>query len=258
MSPEEKVVDKIRKLHAHAESAQKIGNRAEAEAFAAMVNQMLLKHNLDMCVLEWEQRGVEDPIEEMGIDFPANGLPRKRARCQWSEEMAAIIARAHFCKILVMPGSNKIFLVGHRSNREVAEYLFVTMHKLADRLADRAYDVYFREMKRQGDCTRARGFRSAWLLGFIRGLAERFAEERRKSDQSAVGTTALIRVNQTLAVVEKWYADRLGKNARTAASLNSYRIHSEGIRRGYEAAREVSLRANAIKHNPGQGQKQIG
>ena len=36
-----KILDKIKKLHLHAESAKAIGSEAEAQAFAGMVNKLL-------------------------------------------------------------------------------------------------------------------------------------------------------------------------------------------------------------------------
>ena len=52
MTTQEKVIDKIRKLNAMAEGAEKIGNRTEAEAFATKVQEMLLNHKLTMSMDE--------------------------------------------------------------------------------------------------------------------------------------------------------------------------------------------------------------
>jgi len=252
---EEKVIDKIRKLHAKAESCEKIGNQAEAEAFAAMVNQLLIRHNLSMASVEWAQRGEEDPIAQEWLNFRAYDIELKHRRVQWSERLASIICKAHFCKLLISSNTNELCFVGHKTNREVAEYLFVTMYRLATILSEKAYVAYFYECRGNGNVTLARGFKSAWLYGFLQGLQERFNEERRQVDVPA-NSTALVKINQTLAVVENW----LNKNvkSKTAKGLNQFKFNPEGIQRGKQAAADISLRVNAIRHNPTKGQHTIG
>ena len=49
----ENVIDKLRKIMAHAASAREIGNLAEAEAFAAKAQELLLRHKLDMTEVEF-------------------------------------------------------------------------------------------------------------------------------------------------------------------------------------------------------------
>lgn len=252
---EEKVIDKIRKLHAKAESCEQIGNQAEAEAFAAMVNQLLIRHNLSMASVEWAQRNEEDPITKAWLDFQAYNIELKHRRVQWSEQLASLICRAHFCKLLLSLSSNRLCFVGHKSNRDVAEYLFVTMYRLATVLSEKAYVAYFYECRGNGDVTKARGFKSAWLYGFLQGLRERFDQERKAVDVP-VNSTALVRVNQTLAVVDNWMKENV--KAKMARDLNQFKFNNEGIKRGKQAAIDVSLRANAIRHNPTQGQKSVG
>ena len=56
MAQDEKLIDKLKKIKAHADSAEKIGNEEEAYAFAAMLQKLLAKHNLDMSQIEWEEK----------------------------------------------------------------------------------------------------------------------------------------------------------------------------------------------------------
>jgi hypothetical protein len=246
----EKVIDKIRKLHAKAESCDKIGNQEEAEVFAAAVNRLLLKHNLSMSEVEWEKREVDDKIEKVWVDFEAVGIKAKKARQEWSEQLGMIIARAHFCKILIRHGTNHLCFVGHHSDREVAEYLFVAMYRLAEQMSERAYVKYFYECRAQGDVSRARGFRSGWLTGFIRGLSTRFENERKIV--APTGSTALVRIDRSLVKIEEW----MKQNQKTtpAARLHQLRHHDEGTRRGRQAAEDINLRANALRA----GQKSQG
>ena len=251
----EKVIDKIRKLYAKAESCEKIGNQAEGEAFAAMVNQLLIKHNLSMASVEWAQRNEEDPIAKEWVDFQAYNINIKHHRFQWPEQLASLICRAHFCKLLISGNTNELCFVGHKSNHEVAEYLFVTMYRLATVLSEKAYVAYFYEHWNNDDVTSARGFKSTWLYGFLSSLRERFDQERKAVDMPTNSTT-LVKINQTLAVVENW----LNQNVKSerGRSLNQFKSNNEGVKQGKQAAADISLRANAIHHNPSQGQKSFG
>lgn len=252
----ERVLDKIKKLNAKVESCEKIGSREEAEAFAAMVNHLLLKHNLSMSDLEFSKREVEDPIIQRWVDYEAYGIKSKRARIEWSEKLAGIIARAHFCRTMIRPGSNWVCFIGHQSNREVAEYLFVTMYRSAERMADQAYAVYWRECDHAGDVTQCRGFRASWLTGFIQGLRTRFDQERKTvTAEASVTSTVLVRIDQTEGAVDRWMKEHL--KIKSAASTHQAKFHPVGLARGRQAADDVSLRADALRTNPSRGQGRL-
>ncbi len=113
----EKIIDKIRKLHAHAQSAEKIGSEAEAQAFAQMVNQLLNKHRLELTDIQFEERRKNEPVEQAEINFREHGdtfrgkkveWKQKKVRVEWIERLAGIVARAHSCEILVVERSNRL------------------------------------------------------------------------------------------------------------------------------------------------------
>jgi hypothetical protein len=231
----EEMLQKIKKLHVKAESCKKIGSQAEAEAFAAMVNQLLIKHNLDLADLNWEQREAQDHIEQVWV----SGIPTRHQRQEWSERLTRIIANAHFCRLFIRTGSNQIAFVGHQSNRQVAEYLYVTMYRLAGTMSNDAYVKYFYECKYRGDVTQARGFRNSWLYGFMTRLQERFDAER-KTASATSSSTALIKINQTHAMVDQWIKDKV--KPRMAHAVHRRVSNPEGVERGKRAARNVNLR----------------
>ena len=68
MKTSENLIEKIQKLMAKAESAKNMGSTAEAEVFAAKVNEMLMKHNLSM--MDVESYKTESPvIESEGVEY---------------------------------------------------------------------------------------------------------------------------------------------------------------------------------------------
>ena len=125
-------IDKLRKIKAHSESAEKIGSMEEAETFAAMFQQLLLKHKLEATDLEFEEEEKDEPIIEHVVEWQEIQFGHKRVG--WVERLASIVAEAHFCRILVRSGSSRITLVGRQSDMEIAEFMLVTLVRIADKL----------------------------------------------------------------------------------------------------------------------------
>ena len=116
MTTQEKVIDKIRKLNAMAEGAGKIGNRAEAEAFATKVQEMLLTHKLTMSDVENFQQDLDDSF---GTEITKDEITKKK-RMWWSEQLAKVVAESHFCKIMVHMNNDNITFVGRNSDRKIS------------------------------------------------------------------------------------------------------------------------------------------
>lgn len=249
---EEKILDKIRKLHRHAESARNIGSEAEAQAFAQMVNQLLNKHRLELTDIQFEEQRRNEPVTEAEIDFRKYGdtyrgkpveWKFKRQRIEWIERLADIVARAHSCQILIMDKTNRLFLAGTETNRQIAEYVLITLMRAAEKLSWDEYAKYFYKCRDElGDVTLARGFRHAWLISFIHRIHERFQEEKAKMNQDKTGT-ALVRYDRERADIDEFLKDR-----KHGKPLPAKAIHNvAGILAGRKRADEMNLDANAVR-----------
>lgn len=271
-APDEKILDKLQKIKAHADSAEKIGSVEEAQAFAEMLQKLLIKHNLDMSDLEFERHEAEEPIDRFDIDWEKHGLRTKRTRILWEQELASAVARAHFCRILVHHDSNKITLVGRKSDAEVAEYLIVTLRRSAKKIAYLSLNEFIRECKNRAICmvcgtakedhvfmahdfqreeiTEHHGFKAAFLNSFVTRIRQRLEETSKSSTGS--NCTALVRVNR----IETALKNYMGQFGKVKALRVREAMNAEGHRRGYEAANSVNLAGNAVKS--GSDPKMIG
>ena len=122
----DQIISKIRKLQA---KAQGTNNEAEAAAFAAKVQQMLLEHNLDASELD-KPTEVEFDIEDMGAN---------RTGKHWRASLAYATARYYMCAMYSSGhrGNKAIFYVtGKAHNRAIAismyDYLVKTVRRLAN------------------------------------------------------------------------------------------------------------------------------
>jgi hypothetical protein len=370
----EKILDKLGKIKAHMESAKEIGNEQEAEAFAGMLQQLLLKHKLEMTDIDYNREMQDEPIiqhtpetvivsreqkkryysvtelskiswdelpssvrrflvdegysfstveewkqaynaateEErynllhtdngVGSEFPSHKwyrgseTTRKRVykdypdvevlnqRRAWVEELAAIVASAYSCRILVSKGSSIIHFVGHKSNIAIAEYLFVTMMRIAERLSDQAAKKMRREWRAaHGVGNTPPGFRESFLDGFTNRIAQRLAEARR-AFEGPTTSVALVRVNKEALAVRNYMEENFHRckrcdhlegqhphggecqaegcsckeyRGRSASSLGgSKNFNADGYREGKRVADSMDIHGNAIKS--GQANKQLG
>lgn len=236
MAPHEKILDRIRKLHAKAVSAKQMGSSAEAEAFSAKVSQMLAEHRLNLSDLEMTEMERQEPVAEGLVN---TGMGRKRVA--WVENLVGTVARAHFCRILVVSGSSTYYIVGRKSDREVVEWM-------VSWLIPWVWDKSFKEMhaarkreKAAGNFYGARGFRISYLNGFVSRLGERFREMRAQVETEARAGgkgTALIRLNNADQAVASYVAE---KYTKTASSVGQRTRNASGFAAGRKAADGVSL-----------------
>ena len=130
----DKVRDRLAKLKAHMESARAIGSEKEAQAFADMLQDLLLKYKLS----ESEVGDVQEkeiPIGERYCSYAGTGIPLRRKRVAWMEFLARIVADAYNCKFVIHMGTNGISFVGTETDSEISCFAFVTIGRLARDLA---------------------------------------------------------------------------------------------------------------------------
>ncbi len=193
----QKIMDLIRKLFAKAQSAQEIGSAAEAAAFAAKANELLLRHRLEMTDLELQDEQDADPLgRDDELSRAWGGVQQK-----WSDELANAIATTHFCKLVreTRRGYPKglTYLLGRDSDRKVARYLIEVLHREAKRLAR----AYLAQAPQDGASPAAR--RTSFLLGFRLEVTRRLREQRARVEQTG-GQYAVVRLQDAEAAVEEY------------------------------------------------------
>jgi hypothetical protein len=236
----DKLLDRVRKLLAKAASAKELGNEAEAATFAAGAQKMMAKYKLDMTEVEFTRMEQEEPIENEYVKGT------KRHREQWSELLASIVARAHYCRILVIPGSDTIVLVGRTTDRAVAAYVYTTLRDFAERQSDKDARAFRRGQRRQIGATigNNRNFRAAWLAGFVERIAQRYQAERdamaREAKQAG---TSLVRLDNAIVKVDEEIARR-ARAGQVGSAAGRARGRSSANDAGRAAGRAAGDAAN--------------
>jgi hypothetical protein len=239
----EKLLDKLAKMKRHADSAAALGSEAEATAFAEAINKMLLEHKLEMSDIEFAEYEKAEPVIKKVIRPTEHDIREVSNRVVWQERLAGIVARAHFCRILVHPGSNRITLVGRAEDIAVAEYLYVTIVRTAESLAKKAHGKYYREcFKRDGHGQAAAGFKESFFQAFIVRLAQRL--EELKAQAAATTSTALVRIEKSMQAVNDFMSQ--GKYGTASALQRLAASHRDGLAEGRKAADAVNLQTRGV------------
>lgn len=252
----QKVLRKLIKMQECRDGEAKLGNSAAAEAFAAMINKMLIENELRPSDVDYARAGDDDPVIEVKTNLDAYKIPKAKMRLAWMESLARVVAGAHLCRHLVSTHSNNIWFVGTRSHALVAEYAFGTLVRAAWTLADQEYVRYYRECAKAGDSTKAQGFRPAWKDAFVGRIRERFDEAREQAIKEVTmadgvpadsSTTALVRLNGAMTKVAGYIDDKFGKRRKYISALNGGRdFHAEGRARGRAAADRMTIGRRAV------------
>lgn len=238
----EKILDKLSKLKAARDGEAAIGNAAAAEAFAGMINRMLLQHELSE--IDIPINADADPIVELLVDPRRHGIAFSRVRVGWQEALAGIVARAHLCKFLVTRGTNFVTFVGTRSHVAVAEYAYVVLVNAAATMSFKAREEWWKT-ECGGQHLKSGNYRAAWLSGFVSRIAERFVEARRAVVQaSGNASTALVRLNQQLVRAEAYVGEKYKrKSPATSMSTGNW----DGVKAGRAAADKVALGQKGVE-----------
>ena len=161
------IIDKIRKLHHHAESAKKVGSEKEAKAFAKEVQRLLEKHNLELSDIELQEE----------IDNIQQGL-LYRDSCWWEQGLATMLAQFNGGEIVISSSDDHLILVATPTNMEAISYLF---HKLRNFVEYARQQYSYQHLKQ------------SWTKGFSMGIYQQL--------ELSAEQEALIRINE--AVQEK-------------------------------------------------------
>jgi hypothetical protein len=251
----EKLLSKLAKMKAMAEGAKAIGSEAEAQAFANALQRMLIEHKLKMTDIEFAEQDKEQPVISRKMDAAKYGFRIRRTRIRWIEHLAIVVADANFCKLLLHGSSTIYSFVGREEDIAVAEYLFVTLYRAAEKISMKEYERYRHQQRKRmiqtygeegkhGSMRHAFGFRESFLEAFCTRLKTRFDEETKRQGD---GSQALMRINQSLAAVNKFVDAITG--LKTSKALARPKYHQAGYQRGIEAANAVNIRGNGLSES---------
>lgn len=246
----EDVMRKVAKLNEHANNAQEIGSTAEAENYAAAIQRLLNQYKISMSDVDFEKYLKTQPVGEHSVDWPIHGLPRKKKRVKWVEDLAQFISDAYGCKFFVTSGTNNITFVGRETTCKIAVFTLVTLVRSAEKISYSEYCKFYTECQKGGQVWKAMGYQANFLVGFNKRIFERLKEELRKSESSS---TAIVRVEQEKQEAEDWLKQ---PKFSTVAGLQRREVSNDhAYNRGREVADGMDLKGRAFDGQDSNGKQ---
>ena len=225
-----KIIERIKKLHDHAASAQKLGSLEEAQAFAAKVQEMLVEYNLTL----WEVESTQEQRDEQELLQRFGKGEKVSYRCSqaghgWKLELLNTLATANFCRGLVQSQLGTAYVYGRLENIETTMWLYHYLSTQLMYLAQRAW----RERKQQRRRTSRFRFLRHWLLGAVDGVETVVMSQKAKNSSSE-----LMLYNEKALNDYKKAAD-IQVNGTYSIDLSLQDMHV--YQSGYEQGRKVTL-----------------
>jgi hypothetical protein len=173
------IIKRIKGLQANATGFTELGNLQLAEQYAAKMQDLLYEHRLSLSDIELEDLNNSEPIEQEYFVDPDTG--DKRQRVVWQARLAQALAVAYNCDTVTVVGTNKLILVGRKSDREIMTHLLVVLSRALRNEADNRLFLF------QWGKTGSNSFLNGAVDGIIHQL-----QERKKKAESEAGSKALV------------------------------------------------------------------
>lgn len=187
-----KLLDKLKKLIAHEESARAIGNIAEAEAFADKIQQLLDTKNLSMSDVEVHA----EQSSEIDCDVVSSEAGKFE---EWQKVLSQGICEINGCTSLISPLG--FLFIGRKTDREIAVSLYRYFEKLGFELGEKYQNsgvAYQHSLAWDGSGFRLIGLEktekeiNSYLLGFAVQVSSRLKINHRKNKEQSENLTALV------------------------------------------------------------------
>lgn len=225
--------EKLEKVKRLMENAATVG---EAEAAAAAMQRLILKHNLS--VEEVASLDSTQAREEYAADYFKVG-DRKTQGLQWRINLIYMLSEYHFCAFIRYGhhGGEGI-IVGQQTNKDAVRMMFDVTAAAIERIADTEWYVTrnnYQEWYRAG-CPTATAWKNSFKIGFVAGLRAKMRAERQFQALEAPKTTALVSMKEV--ELKEAIDEKVGKvgNHRGSAPTNA-----AGYSRGVEKGRTHEL-----------------
>ena len=231
----DKIIEKLKKLIRHEQSARAIGNVDEAAAFAMKIQELLDAYNLSLSEID---------IAEARESVSGTNYPDLRMAQLWQKNFLGDLAEIHGCRMIL--SSSGAIIVGSEIDREIVVELYRYFEALGQHLCDRHVKAWqqtpnYRRKRKKTFYTRR--YKTAYLIGYQSALLERIQEQQDLDKQQASNETAMIYIGNKLADASTW----VDSNLRVETTKpKSQKIRSDAFHAGRAAGRSVALTTKTI------------
>lgn len=220
------LIERVKKLLAKAESAKELGNQAEAEAFAAGAQKMMLAYGIEQEELR-KHTGGKIQLKHIEVDLEKY---LARHESDWIEHLFGLLSKGNLCYAVLHRSSNKLSIMGQPHNLDLVLYIAEQFIARARVMARESFKNNYEGPEKRN--TYIRGF----LRGFAQGVGLRLKEEMDRATSNEPQTQGLMVINNNAALT----AFVQQKYPRLRSSSSSRLSGSGGIAAGVTAGRNTT------------------
>jgi hypothetical protein len=227
----ENIIQRIKGLMRHADSAKEMGSLAEAETFTNKVNELLLQYNLEMAEVVATADKQNDQFKNWmyseSISYKDNQSGQR-----WRLSLVETLCDNNLCSYTFKSGMKTFTVYGHMQNVDTVVWLYNYLSIGLLRLAQENHVALPAETKLFYN---RYAYLKDFLLGAVRGLGEKMEAQRVASAQ-ANKLTGLMVINKK-ALGE--YLDKTNPGIKSV-KFKTVEVGS-GYRKGLEVGRNYSI-----------------
>jgi hypothetical protein len=150
-------------------------NEHEAALAAQRIQEILLKHNLDLAEITAQEEDSGYKRADVDLKVKQNVI--------WRKVLINVVAINNFCRVLDWNGTTKVSIVGKQYNIEVVQYLYTYLDRAVTQVANAEWK------KLAGSASKMQAptgeWKNPWNHAFCRGavtrLSARLAEARKRA-----------------------------------------------------------------------------
>lgn len=252
MENKAEILAKIRKLITKRDSAEKIGNQAEANAFASKITELLAKYNIELAQLH------QDTEDDTSHEILMRVELERRHEGKWVTTLLQVLCKYNFCTFYISGEydgykylDGQYVFIGQEHNREIVKYMLTYLIEAG------------RELGRKGLLNNPGSKRNSYLRafydGFVTAIYGRLREDQYAQHQAdkqfaqQYGLVVRSQEEKNTALMKK-----LAPNIRyTKSNSRGYGDHN-GKTDGYEAGKNISLNKGVGSGTNSLNQKLLG
>lgn len=190
VSERDKIIQRIKKLKAHAESAAQLGSLEEAKAFTEKLEELMIEYNLSMTDVDSAKEATKDEFHNW-VYTESISYHESATDYRWRLQLVRVLCKYNFCSFTFNKPNRTFKLYGNADNIDTIvwlyHYLTIGLLRLAQsefRKKDKIYQKQYGKYQ----------FLKDFLYGAADGIDSKLDEQRRQHAQ-ANSLNALVKVN---------------------------------------------------------------
>lgn len=224
----EQIIQRIKKLLKHAESAKALGSEAEAEAFALKANELLMEYNLSM--LDIAASKDDDAVDFSNYVYGEYiSYKDNQSGNRWKYDLISVLTKYNLCDFTFNRYHVAFRVYGRMENVDVVVWMYNFLSIGLLRLAQERYNT---DMLLRSQYTNRYAFLKDFLLGAVRGVQAKL-EEQRQTQAKNSQMYGLMVINKEMLDKYIKTEDPNIKEARARKTVFVGAAYSEGKKAGF-------------------------